>query len=74
MWIKVNNISDMPMDGKEFISFWKGRVCITQYDEEEKCFFLSFSPADYEKNMRVPDHLERRFYYWMPLPSTPEGY
>jgi hypothetical protein len=68
-WIKVNHKQELPHDGSVFLSMWKGRICMTQYDIDEGRFYIIFNPAEYSQCMCVSQSRENKFEYWMPLPN-----
>ena len=71
-WIKIKHFSrEMPIDGKVFLSMWKGRICLTQFDTEEQRFYIVFDPAEYDHCMQVCQEREGKFTHWMPLPEEP---
>lgn len=77
--MKWNRIKDrdkardeLPKDN-QFLAIWKGVPCIAQYDEDEKIFYISFHPADYEGTMSIPNERENKFTHWA-LIEYPEDY
>lgn len=72
-WIKINDSRlEIPRDGSEFLAIWKGIVCIAQFDEDEGRYYITFQPAVYPGNSRIPQEREVKFTHWMPLPETPD--
>ena len=71
IWKKVYTIHDMPKD-RTFLSVWGGFIAITAWDEEEKCFVISYDPVEFWAVCRVPPSLENRFYFWGELPKMPK--
>lgn len=71
--LDTDNIrKEVPLD-KPFISLWKGITCITQFDEEEDHFYISFFPSDYLKTQKVCHEREIKFTHWMEI-ELPEDY
>lgn len=68
-WIPVITRNFMPMDGSNFLSIWKGRICLTKYDEEENSFWICMD-ADRFTAIIGPER-ENKFTHWMPLPHNP---
>jgi hypothetical protein len=73
-WIKINHSSELPKDGSVFLSLWKGRVCLTQYDSDEGRFYIMFEPADYSQSWQLAQDREYKFTHWMPLPDLLEDH
>ncbi len=77
-WITIKNTEyprhEMPMDGSTFISLWKGRISLTQFDEEEGRFYIIWFPAEYPASARIEQEREDKFTHWMKLPGLPEDY
>lgn len=74
-WIKVNNPRlDMPIDGRPFISLWKGRISLTQFDLDEHRFYIMFDPAEYSQAWQIPQERENKFTDWMELPDYPQDF
>jgi hypothetical protein len=71
-WIECSNSKDLPRDGIIFLSLWKGRICMTQFDVEEGSFYIMFEPAGYSQAWRVDWERESKFTHWMPLPDLPK--
>lgn len=75
-WIKIKNrdnaIQELPKD-RVFLSIWKGAICLTEFDEEERVFYISMFPASLAGIMQVSQEREGKFTYWCEL-SLPEDY
>lgn len=69
---QVANSSDLPRDGNTFISLWKGRICLTQYDTEEEAFYIMFEPAEYASPMKVSEDRENKFTHLMHINDPTE--
>lgn len=55
----------MPKDGTVFLSLWKGRACLTQYDEDEARFYIIWEPAEYPAPWPVSKDRENKFTHMM---------
>lgn len=75
-WIKIKNrdyaIAEMPKD-RVFLSLWKGAICITEFDEEERAFYICMFPAAMAGIMKVSQEREGKFTHWCEL-KLPEDY
>ncbi len=72
-WLPVRDHRDLPKD-RVFISLWKGRISLTEYDEDEDKFYIVFDPAQYEYSMPLDTDRIGKFTHWMELPNIPEDY
>jgi|FreactcultuFSWF8_1027224.scaffolds.fasta_scaffold07004_2 hypothetical protein len=73
-WNTIENSAALPRDGRPFISLWKGRISLTQYDTEEGRFYIMFDLAEYSQSWCIPQDRENKFTHWMELPNMPEDY
>lgn len=71
-WIKIESSHELPRDGSVYLTIWKGRICMTQFDIDEGRFYIMFDPAQYSQSWQVAQEREGKFAYWMPLPKHPE--
>ena len=75
-WIKIKNknnaIAELPKD-KVFLALWKGTICITEFYEEERAFYICMMPAQMSGIMRVDQEREGKFTHWCEL-NIPEDY
>lgn len=75
-WIKIQNRenarAELPLD-RQFFALWKGHVSLAQYDEEDDCFYVCFSPAEYESPWKISPERENKFEYWAEA-TTPEDW
>jgi len=61
-WIIVKEPRlDLPLDGSIFLSMWKGRICLTQFDTDEFRFYIMFEPAQYSQAWQVDPEREGKF-------------
>jgi hypothetical protein len=46
-WKKINNINDLLIlgGGDIFLARWNGRICIAQFNPEDKSLYACFNPA-----------------------------
>jgi hypothetical protein len=73
-WIKLVRAGpqyNIPRDGTIFLTFFKGRVCMAQFDEEEGRFYIICDPTD-SQCWRLNQEREHKFTHWMPLPAAPK--
>lgn len=56
-----------------FLGLWEGLIAIVHYDDEEDRYYMSFAPADYEKNWKLEKDQEAEFTHWAEL-KLPEDY
>jgi hypothetical protein len=73
-WINIKTSSQLPRNGRVFLSLWKGRICLTQYDEDESRFYIMFDPADYSQSWQITPERENKFTHYMELPELPIDY
>lgn len=57
-----------------FLAIWRGRICLTQFEEDEYRYYIISDPAIYPQCQAVDHDRFGKFDYWMPLPEMPEEY
>lgn len=70
-WIKIKNLQELPRNGHVFLSLWKGRICLTQFDKQEGRFYIMFEPSEYSQSWQLAQEREEKFTHWMNLPEIP---
>lgn len=75
-WQKIEDRSKardyLPKD-KPFLAFWKGVICLCQFDEDEDQFYIGFLPTEYTGFFKVAKEREGKFTHWIEL-ELPEDY
>ena len=74
-WIRLtkgNERQELPRD-KQFFCLWKGQFGLSEFDEEENCFYLCFLPAQMSGMMKVDRDREGKFTHYC-IPDYPEDY
>lgn len=69
IWEKIKNRRELPRDGAPFLAFWKGRICIAGYDEEEDRFYISWDPAEYPMSVQLSQDRENKISCIIRLPE-----
>ncbi len=75
-WKKINNRAaakdELPKD-KPFLGLWKGVVCLCEYDEEVRRFYIGMMPASYLGFWALDPEREGKFTHWAYI-DIPEDY
>ena len=69
---RENAREELPLD-KVFFALWKGAFCISEFDDDENCFYISFLPAQMTGLMKVSLDREYKFTHFC-IPEYPKDY
>lgn len=69
-WIEVKHDSELPRDERPFLAVWKGRICLVQYDAEDRRFHICFEPS-WTGTFVINQDRVHKFTHWMPLIANP---
>ena len=68
-WKKIRNRSELPKDGRPFIAFFKGRICLANYEKEECRYYVVWDPAEYGQGMQLSQDRENKIRLIVELPQ-----